>query len=288
VAGPGIVNQPNPNTWHFTLTGGREVTLSISEEFNVLSTLTASGVKVELYYLPDAASDTLEAPRHALHVAADALALYEELYGTYPHARMVVVEGDFPDGMEFSGLVFVSEAWFRTWTGIAADWLTLITAHEVAHQWWYAMVGNDQGYYPYIDEALAIYSEVLFLERYHPEAVEWWWNFRVMAYAPAGYVDSTVYDFSSARGYINAVYLRGALMMKSLREDLGDEAFFAWMQQYVQHMQGGVATPVDFWGALSIKRRPKRANSTCGMRTYCPTLRICPDGDALSRFSNLR
>jgi len=261
VAGPGTVTRPDSRTWRFELLGGRELTLSISDQFKTLSTSTASGVEVELFYFPDPSRNTLDAPRHALQTSADALTLYEELFGPCPYRRMVVVEGDFPDGMEFSGLVFVSRDWFRTWTGTPADWLTLITAHEVAHQWWYALVGNDQGHYPYLDEALAIYCEELFVEHYYPSEQEWWWNFRVKMYAPSGYVDTSVYDFQGWRDYINTVYLRGALMMQSLRNDLGDKAFFAWLRRYAQHMAGQIAYPESFWGALSASEYSATAHT---------------------------
>ena len=36
------------------------------------------------------------------------------------------------------------------------------TSHEVAHQWFYALVGNDQGRDPWIDEALATFAEWCF------------------------------------------------------------------------------------------------------------------------------
>lgn len=262
VAGPGELSRPAKNQWRLELDGGRELALSLSEEFHVLSTSTASGVDVSLFYLPDA--DTLDAPRHALRTAVDALSLYEDLYGPYPYRRMVVVEGDFPDGMEFSGLVFVGRDWFRAWKGIPDDWLTLITAHEVAHQWWYGLVGNDQSQYAYLDEMLATYSELLFVEHYYPEDREWWWEFRVTSYAPQGYVDTPVYDFYSPRGYIDAVYLQGARMMEDLRGDLGDEAFFAWLRRYVDLMHGKIAYPLDLWGALSsaeyLATAPTRAN----------------------------
>jgi len=249
IAGPGKVSKKAEHTWRFELQQARDLVLSVSEQYRTLSTRTDSGVTVELFYFPT--FETLDTPRYALQTAADALALYEKLYGPYPHGRMVIVEGDFPDGMEFSGLVFVSEAWFRTWQGIPNDWLTLITVHEVAHQWWYCIVGSDQGNTPYLDEALAIYSEVLYLEHTYPELVDWWWQFRVTMYTPSGYVDATVYDFYSPRGYINAVYLRGALMMQELRKQLGDEAFWAWIKAYVQKMNGQIAKPADFWGTLS-------------------------------------
>jgi aminopeptidase N len=251
IAGPGKIEHPDPKTWRFTLAGGRELALSLSEQFRTLQTVTPDGVNVEVFYLPDTPPGTLNAPRHVLNTATDALELYEQLYGPYPHRRMVIVEGDFPDGMEFSGLVYVSEAWFRTWLGSPDDWLTLITAHEVAHQWWYGLVGSDQGNAPYLDEALAIYSELLFLEHYYPDAVQWWWDFRINLYTPGGEVDAPVYDFYSVRGYINAVYLRGAMMMQQLRSTLGDKVFLGWLHDYAQVMRGQVAAPSDFWGMLS-------------------------------------
>ena len=53
------------------------------------------------------------------------LALYSDLFGTYPYDRFIVVQGDFPDGMEFSGFVFVSDNWFRTNTGTPQSYLTI-------------------------------------------------------------------------------------------------------------------------------------------------------------------
>jgi len=254
VAGPGDVTRVDNHTWRFELDGGREMALSVSSSFLTLGTVTASEVKVDLYYLPESAQSPLSIPRHALETAATAVTLFEELYGPYPYSRLVVVEGDFPDGMEFSGLVFVSGDWFRTWQGIPNDWLTIITAHEVSHQWWYAQVGNDQGNFPYLDEALAMYSEALFFEHMYPEYQDWWWEFRVRAYGPQGYVDTAVYDYQGVREYINAVYLRGAQMMDALREDLGDEAFLEWLQAYARQMRGEVAGPLDFWGLLRAEQ----------------------------------
>ncbi len=251
VALPGIVSRPDSRTWHTDLYAARELTLSISDQYHLLTTSNESGVDVELYYFADSEPGSLEAAHHALDTATDALALYEELYGMYPYTRLVIVEGDFPDGMEFSGLVFVSEDWFQTWTGAQNDWLTLITVHEVAHQWWYALVGNDQGQHPYMDEALAIYSELLYLERYFPEYSEWWWNFRIYSYTPAGYVDAPIYEFDTPREYINAVYLRGALMLQAVRADIGDETFFAWLSDYAHAMRDQVASPADLWRQLS-------------------------------------
>lgn len=139
--------------------------------------------------------------------------MYADLFGAYPYRRFVIVQGDFPDGMEFTGLVFVSDAWFTSNNGTAQSYLTFITVHEVAHQWWYGRIGSDQAMTPWLDEALATYSEVIFYEEFYPELRDWWWQFRVNNFVGGRYrgknVDSSVYEFASIRDYINAVYLAG-------------------------------------------------------------------------------
>jgi aminopeptidase N len=162
--------------------------------------------------------------------------------------------------MEFSGMVFVSHDWFLRYEGKPDTWLTVITAHEIAHQWWYSLVGNDQGEAPYLDEALALYSELLYLEDKYPALVPWWWQFRVKMYQPQGYVDSRTFDFTNLRLYINAVYLRGALMLQEIRERIGDEAFYKWLRAYATAQSSRIAAPADLWQAMSSTDYGKTAD----------------------------
>jgi hypothetical protein len=257
IAGPGLVTHEAEHTWRFEINGSRDFTLSLSAEFNRTSAQTESGVTVELYSYNDALVHTTEGAAvdgaaHALEVATRSLSMYEDLYGPYPHQRLVIVEGDFPDGMEFSGLVFVSKDWFTRYTGNPAAFLTVITAHEVAHQWWYASVGNDQAMMPWLDEALATYSEYVFFEEYYPELKDWWWSWRVDNYSPQGFVDSSVYQFSSIREYINTVYLLGSRMLHDLRGDLGTDAFFDLLRRYYEAGAGRIVGPDLFWSLLTV------------------------------------
>ena len=184
VAGPGQMRVLGDNQWTFTIERARDFAVSVGNGFRRSSQLAANGVVVEVYYFPEtAAGSGFNAAAQSLKSATESLALYEELFGlAYPYERLVIVEGDFSDGMEFSGLAFVGEAWFRTWRGEPNDWITVITVHEVAHQWWYAMVGNDPATHPYLDEAFATYSEYLYFQRYHGDETQWWWDFRVRGY----------------------------------------------------------------------------------------------------------
>lgn len=252
VAGPGRKTRNDGNVWTFELEASRDFSLSLSNQFEQINTVR-DDVTIELYYVPSNQPQGLDAPAYALDAAADAFVLYNELFGAYPYERLVIVEGDFPDGMEFTGIVFVSEAWFRLWKGSTNEWLTLITVHEISHQWWYGLVGNDQADHPYLDEMLATYSELLFFERYYPDEVDWWWNFRIYTYETTQPIDLRVYDFDGTRPYINAVYLRAVKMIETARNTIGDIPFFVWLNQYAGLYRNKIATPFDFWSVLSLE-----------------------------------
>lgn len=258
---PGEVENPEPGVWVMTHNASREIAISLSESFRVTSQQVGN-TTVELYTLGDT---TVEAPSgqlvdgapHALEMAARSLELFSEMFGEYPYSRLVVVEGDFPDGMEFSGLVFVSNNWFAIYNGQPTTYLTIITVHEVSHQWWYARVGNDQATMPWLDEALATYSEYLFYERTFPELKDWWWEYRVGTFLPADFADahvnSSVYEFTAVRPYINAVYLHGARMLHELRQDIGTDNFLDWLKRYAEAGGGRIANEDLFWSLLSTQ-----------------------------------
>lgn len=271
IAGAGIGGQLTPDEWRFIHRGAREITLSISDRFVLEPVILQNGVTVELYTFD---STGLFAQEKFRDVTVQSLELYQELFSPYPNERLVMVQGDFPDGMEFDGLTFVGDSWFTNWNGRDSSYLTLITAHEVAHQWWYARVGNDAALAPWLDEALATYSEYLYLERYHPDLLDWWWGFRVDNYAPQGFVDATVYEFSTGREYINAVYLRGVRMLHDLRADLGDHNFFNLLQDYARVYDGAIATADDFWALLT----PEQVEQTRATRGRY--LRVDPTNNA--------
>jgi hypothetical protein len=254
LAAPGSVEESEANQWRYTLPSARDFSLSMSADYQVTTSETESGTTVELYTFEDALIQTdagaINSPAFALDVATQSLSMYSDLFGPLPYQRMVIVQGDFPDGMEFSGLVFVGGEYFRGFGG-PTSYLMIITVHEIAHQWWYGQVGNDQAINPWLDEALATYSEYAFIEEYFPALKDWWWGFRVDNFSPEGFVDSTVYEFKTRREYINAIYLRGVRMLQELRSNLGTDAFFDWLRRYAEAGATHVVTPEFFWSLLS-------------------------------------
>lgn len=255
LASPGTIIEIDTLRWQVTLPQSRDFAISMSEDFVLQEEQAPGGVTVAVYTFPDAVTNSngarVDGGTHTLEETVKAVVLFERLFGDYPYDRFVVVQGDFPDGMEFTGIVFVGTAWFYYFDGTHYNYLTLITVHEVAHQWWYARVGNDAALNPWLDEALATYSEYLFIEQYYETDKNWWWTFRVADFFPQGEVDSTVYEFTTARQYINAVYLRGVQMLQNLRDDIGDTAFFELLWEYARKGDGQIADPSLFWSQLT-------------------------------------
>lgn len=229
----------------------RSFALSIGHEYTV-ETAQSGGVAVSSYYFPlnEAAG------KRALQTTVEALELYTELFGPYPHDTLAVVEADFYDGMEYDGLYFLSRAFYNVHKGDPGDYLVAIAAHETAHQWWYGVVGNDQANEPWLDEALCTYSERLYYERYYPEALDWWWQYRIAYYNPSGWVNTSVYNPQGAlqtyQDYRNAVYLNGARFLEDLRSLVGDEAFFAFLADYAAQYAGKIAFQDDFFAVLAL------------------------------------
>jgi hypothetical protein len=195
-----------------------------------------------------------EAGKSLLDTMAKALPLYSRLWGAYPHPMLTGVQADFLDGMEYDGLYFLSTDYYNWHKATQADFLVALAAHETAHQWFSGLVGNDQALQPWLDEALCTYSESLYYENIYPEALDWWWTYRVNYYQPQGWVDISVYNTPGVAGqyhlYRDPVYLRGALFLEELRGLVGDEAFFATLRAYVDRYAYRQADTAGFFEIL--------------------------------------
>lgn len=233
------------NVYRYQYEGARNFAWSVSDQY-MLSRTTVNSVEIMSYYFPVNA----KAGETVLQTTAEALELYNILYGIYPRKALTVIEADFLDGMEYDGLYFLSKGFYNLYSGGAADYLNTIAAHETAHQWWYAALGNDQALEPWLDEALCTYSERLYYEYLHPEGLDWWWTYRIYYYEPRGWVDGNIYNPEGYRAYRDAVYLNGALFLEDLRNMIGDEAFFEFLYAYSKENFKRIVSGDDFFTIL--------------------------------------
>jgi hypothetical protein len=232
------------------------------------STRDVYGVHVRSYYL---AADRAAGVR-VLDIASHALEDFERRFGPYPYADYNVSEAAIvggAGGVEFSGMVTAASMFYRPATtpqssggaasgdmiaglmaqlgglggpGMTSGMLEFVVAHETAHQWWHGLVGSDSRDHPYVDEALAQYSSLLYLEdRYGAARAEKDGNANVkmnyqtmrMIGKPDAPADQPVASFTAGVQYAGVIYGKAPYFYKAVRDAIGDAAFFAAMKEYV-------------------------------------------------------
>ena len=232
-------------TSRYVLGPAREFTLLLSPHFRVQEA-ESRGVRVRSYFRPEDAA----AGHSALYDAIAALQVYSDEFGPYPYSEMTVVQAPLTfRGMEFPGMNLIGTDDYSQ----HLNELENLVVHEVAHQWWYNQVGNDQPATPWLDEGLAEWSMYLyFLRRYgQPEADQLRqlrWEIPVEglvkrnADAPIG-LPVTGYPRDS---YETVVYGKGALFFATLRDEIGPDAFSNLLRTYLERYRWEIATPAGF------------------------------------------
>ncbi len=231
--------------WRFSLDAVRDFALVIGRDYAQESG-QFGGVTVRSVYRPEHAA----AGRAVLDDTLRALQLFQERYGPYPAPTFTVVESDMGGAQEYGHMAVLGSRFYDSYEGLPTATLPGLTVHELAHQWWYNVVGNDGVREPWLDEALATYSELVYYEHVYSTAVGWWWEQRDR-WAPRGPVDTSIYDFADTATYIHNLYGQAAHFLQDLRAQMGDEPFFSFLQRYYRDNTWRRATRRDFFRALT-------------------------------------
>lgn len=235
-------------TWR--IAGGplRDMTV-IAGPFQAVSE-SAAGATMTSYYLPGDETGGVAALSHA----TAALRLYSDLYGPYPYTELDVIEAPLNvRGMEYSGLALIGEDLYRAGANPLRSELTFLVAHEVAHQWWYSMVGNNPYQYPWLDEGLTEYSAFEYYQGvFGPAEAErlltgrWLIPFEVASGGGIeGRVDRPAGEFDPAT-YELLVYTKAALFFHALRQQLGEKVYRQVIQTYYAENRYRIVTPQTF------------------------------------------
>jgi aminopeptidase N len=117
-------------------------------------------------------------------------------------------------------------AWIPTGTPSAN--LRYLVTHEIAHQWFYGIVGNDQAREPFADEAATdfVARRVLDLRRASRCATD--------------DLDRSIYRYS-ATCYYEVVYIQGGNLLDNARRKMGSTAFWTALRGYIAGHRWGLS-----------------------------------------------
>jgi transcriptional regulator with XRE-family HTH domain len=233
--------------WRYRIPQARSFAFAASDQY-VSHRIDAADVTVISYYFPEHELAGVDVAQ----VAAEALETYGAEFGVpYPYGYYRVAESEFAGGMEFSAVSFLGALWYETYPGGVRSQLIALLVHEVSHQWWYGLVGSDQVKEPWLDEALATFSESIFYELRYPHDDLWLWDFEVLNWPRGGPIDGAIYDYADEASYMNAVYRRGALFLADLRQAVGAQHFQEFLKDYCQTQSHALGSSADFFTILS-------------------------------------
>jgi hypothetical protein len=187
--------------------------------------------------------------RDVLAWTADSLRSFNEQIGDYPYTELdMVTTPTLALGVEYPGIIAINMDLYDPETSrYPPVFLESTVAHEVAHQWFYGVVGNDQLDDPWLDESLAQYTTYLYFVDTGPEG------------AAAGFRQSLVQRWQAVDSeeipigkpvaayqgpeYSGIVYGRGPLFFEALAQTMGQDTFMTFLRDYYQNLKWDIATP---------------------------------------------
>lgn len=226
----------------YALGPARDFYLAASEAYTV-TTGTAGPTTIRVYAPPAFAN----AAQETVTYAAAALELFAEHYGPYSYTELDLVSTPtYALGIEYPGIIALTNDLLDPGTS-EAGLLEVVTAHEVGHQWFYNLVGNDQLDEPWLDEALTQYVTLqYFLFIAGPDAavafhdsLQGRWDSVGRADIPIGL---PVAEYQGAE-YSAIVYGRGPLFFEALAQQMGQPAFDTFLANYASSYRWSIATP---------------------------------------------
>ncbi|QED48393.1 ABC transporter permease subunit [Cytobacillus dafuensis] len=129
----------------------RDFFVAIIRDMDVHEEIANDGVKIRLFSKNDHHKDLKE----TMTLAKDALSFYQDNIGKYPHKQLDIIldNGLF---MEYSGVVTINPYIEDTYFYRNA------IVHEIAHQYFYGVVANDQYNQAWVDEGMTEFATSMY------------------------------------------------------------------------------------------------------------------------------
>ncbi|NUN70421.1 MAG: M1 family metallopeptidase, partial [Bacteroidetes bacterium] len=259
-------------TWKFTAQNVRDFAWAASPNYVWDGTMTRDGVRIHAFYHPDLyrtslwplvgdASNWDEGAMMARH----AIEHFSAHFGRYIYPQATVVSGPVR-GMEYPMMIFADDGEAIT------NGLYYVIAHELGHQWYPMMVGNNETNYPFMDEGFNTYITATAIEdRYGKDglihkdflrALSWMnlpssearlFEQRFYLLSAREEDETTVmshpYSYPGSQ-FGTAAYQKPGTVLVMLRDVIGPDAFAQGMNTYYSRWLLKHPYPADFFNTM--------------------------------------
>ncbi len=205
----------------------------------------------------------------SLEYIHDATFFYSLLNGDYPYNHVTAIDGTISagGGMEYPNITIIGES---------SNAFTLETTimHEVGHNWFYGILGNNERDYPFLDEGLNSFYEMRYIRTKYPELkltsvlgkdstfkffglnkfkhrAEYEFAYFLAAQKNLDQPIETEASKFSEFNYGAIVYSKSALVFDYLMNYLGKDKFDEAMQFYFEQWKFKHPNPTDLIKTLS-------------------------------------
>jgi aminopeptidase N len=228
----------------------RDFYLAASPNFEKVSQ-TFGEVTINSYAKPESKNGA----QFALDVASKAIDVFGQRYAPYPYTELdIVATPNLALGIEYPGATAIASRIYDVngeYNGTPTSvYLESTVAHEVGHQWFYNLVGDDQLDDPWLDESLTQFATLqYYADEYGKGGEDGFRSSLENRWARVGNADIPIgMPVASYQGaeYGAIVYGRGPLFFIALRDEMGQESFDAFLKDYTAALSWKISTPETF------------------------------------------
>jgi hypothetical protein len=223
IAATGVRTAASGLTQTFEARNVRDFNFTASPEYRIRKA-KVGGTIVRLYHLPGYPASTV------MRYATDAIGHMSRLAGAYPYRTFTVAQHAGGTGMESPQLIWIQG-------GLSGRHLHWLVYHETAHQWFYGLVGSDQAYQPFADEAAA--------DHLARTASGLWRG----SLCPTDRLDLSIYRYTDAC-YFEIIYVQGSLLLDTVRARMGTASYWRAVRDYIADHRYGIGSTKALLRAL--------------------------------------
>lgn len=222
----------------------------------------AGAIRVRVLYPPGYEA----AVEGHVDVLRTCLGRFQRLFGAYPYDTLTVIipprGAEGAAGMEYPTLIVSGGEWFLV-PGSRVEWPDEVTAHELAHEWFYGIVGTNEVEWPMLDEGITHWATLDALSAMHGEprsylgwgavtlsAFEVLRSMSVRARPEAPPPGRAAYAYSSMWDYGRSVYGRTPLVLETVRRTYGKRRFERAIGLYARRFRFRHPVPDDLFATF--------------------------------------